>query len=90
MPLSIDIIRKYQADEQVGAAPDFIEALEEVALVYLHKQCEAHGVVSLNKADFDAYQRLVTEGLVAVKLAYDENTEEVLIGETAVDAKKSN
>lgn len=87
MPLSIDIIRQYK-DDEVADAPTFLAALEEVALVLLHREIERHGLVTLNQTDFEAFEALISRGLVSVQLNYDENTGEVLVGEIAVEAAK--
>lgn len=74
MPLAPDPDNPH-ADE------DFVDALQDAALVLLHREIEAHGLVSLSQRDFEEYQHIIDNPSIKLSMTADEVSGDILIAE---------
>lgn len=74
MPLAPDPDNP-QSDE------DFVAALQDAALVLLHREIAVHGHVSLTHRDFDEYEHIVDNREIKLSMTADAESGDILIAE---------
>lgn len=85
MPLQID-----PQNTSPLANQELVEALQEAALVHLHREIEAHGSVRLTPNDFGGYERLLNAGDVRLELNYDAASGDVILSEASSSSRPIN